>query len=138
MTSSQLSTMVSNVMTATISAKACFALTRFLASAASIMAMLSYSLDSSALLKESASDAHSVMERAKIFRSSPASDSPWRITASVKNGGSRTVLREVQSRCFLDCARSPATAQRRPLVIGKRFFSPLGKGDLEIERDDRK
>ena len=54
------------------SAEACFALPGFsLASAASIVMALSLLLASSASLEEPASDAHSVMERAKILRSSP-------------------------------------------------------------------
>ena len=104
-TSSQSSAMVVNILVAAVSTEACFALHGFLASAASIVTTLSSSLALSSLLEESAFDAHSVMERAKIFRSSTRSDLPWRIAATVKNGVRRTALREVQSRCFLYHAR---------------------------------
>ena len=73
-TSSQLYAVVANVSVAAILAEACFALPGFLASAASIVTTLSSSLASSASLEESTSDAQSVMERAKILRSSPAYD----------------------------------------------------------------
>ena len=97
-TSSQSSAMMANVSAAAVSAEAYFASPGFtLASAASIVTTLSSSLVLSAYLEVSASDAHSVIERAKILRSSPASDSPLRIAASVINGGSRTALQEVQS-----------------------------------------
>ena len=96
--SSQLSVMVANFLAAAVLAEACFALPGFsLASAASIVRTLSLSLASSASLEESAPDAHSVMERTKILRSSPASDSPWRIAAFVRNGRRRTALQGVQS-----------------------------------------
>ena len=62
------------VSAAAVLAEAGFALPGFFASAASIVTTLSLSLALSALLEGSASDAHSVMEQAKIFRSSPASD----------------------------------------------------------------
>ena len=42
--------------------------------------------------------AHSVMEQAKIFRSSPASDSMLRIAASVRNVRRTTELRCIQYR----------------------------------------
>ena len=123
-TSSQLYAVVANVSVAAILAEACFALPGFLASAASIVMTLSSLLASSASLKDSVSDAYSVMERAKIFRSSPAYDSPWRIAASVKNGGRSTALQEFQSQCFLDHARSPAAARRITSAIGRQIFSP--------------
>ena len=120
----QSSLMVANVLAAAVLAEALFDLPGFLASAASIVTKLSLPLSLSSLLEESAFDAHSVMERAKIFRSSLASDLPWRIADSVKNGGRRTALREVQTRCFLDHARSPAAARRRTSAIRRRIFSP--------------
>ena len=88
-TLSQSSAMVFNV-----SAVACFALPGFAVflSSALMVTTLSSSLSSSAPLEFSPSFAHSVMEQAKIFRRSPASDSPWRIAASVRNGGRRTAL----------------------------------------------
>ena len=107
-TSSQSSAMVANVSAAAVSAEACFALPGFtFASSSSIVTTLLLSLTSSASLVESASNAHSVMERAKILRSLPASDSPWRIAASVRIGGRRKALRGVQSICFLDRPRYP-------------------------------
>ena len=94
--------MVANVLAAAVLAEACFALPDFaLASAASIAMTILLSLTSFSLLEESASDAHSVMYQAKILKSSPASDSLWRIAASFRNGGRRTELRGVQSLCFL-------------------------------------
>ena len=118
----QLSAIVANVLATTVSAEACFAIPVVLASTASIVTTILSSLASLALLEESASDAHSVMERAKIFRSLPASDSPWRIAASVKNGGRRTALWEVLSLCFFDHTRSPAAARRRTSTIRRRIF----------------
>ena len=71
-TSSKLSVMVVNVLAA-----ACFALPGFaFASSASMVMTLSSSLASSTSLVVSSSFANSVMEQAKILRSSPASDSP--------------------------------------------------------------
>ena len=77
----------SSQSSAMFSEESCFALPGFaLDSAASIVTTLSSSLASYALLEESASDAHSVMERSKILRSLPASDLLRRIAASNKNG----------------------------------------------------
>ena len=74
-TSSQSSAMVANVSATAVFLEACFALPGFtLASTASIVTTLSSPLASSALLEESASGAHYMMERAKILRRSPASD----------------------------------------------------------------
>ena len=102
-TLSQLSTMEANVSAAAVSAEACFALPEFFVSGAAILAEAGFalpflfasaalifttqssSLASLALLEESASDAHSVMEQAKIFRSSPTPNSPWRMAPSVTN-----------------------------------------------------
>ena len=81
--------MVFNVLSA-----ACFDLPGFaFASLASIMMTLLSKLASSAWLVVSSSFAHSVMERSKVLRNSPAYDSPWRIAASFRNGGSKTTLR---------------------------------------------
>ena len=92
----QSSVMVANISAEAVLVEDYFALSGFaLASAASIVTVLSLLLAASASLEESASNAHSVMERAKILRSSPASDLPWRIVASVRNGGKRIVLRGV-------------------------------------------
>ena len=71
-TSLQSSEMVDNVSAAAVSAEAYFASPGFsLASTASIVMTLLSLLASSASLEESASDSHSVMERAKILRSLP-------------------------------------------------------------------
>ena len=67
---------------------------------------------------------HSVTERAKIFRSSPASDYLLKIAASAENGGRRTTLSGVQSCCFFDRARSPAAAQRITSIMGRWILSP--------------
>ena len=75
----QLSSMVVNVL-----AEACFSLPGFaFASLASMVMMISLSLDSSALLVVSYSFAHSVMELAKILRSLPVSNLTCRIAASI-------------------------------------------------------
>ena len=120
-TSSQLSAMVVKV-----SAVAWFALPGFTVFLSSnyMVTTLSSLLSSSALLAFSPSFAHSVMDQAKIFRSSPAFDSPWRITASVINGGRRTALRSVHSPCLFERARLPAAARRRTSAIGRRIFLP--------------
>ena len=67
----------SSVMVVNISAVACFALPGFadFSSSASMVMTLSSSFLSSAFLVFSPSFAHSVMERAKLFRRLPASDS---------------------------------------------------------------
>ena len=88
-----------------------------------VMKLLSL-LSLSDFLVVSTSFSHSVMERAKIFRSSPASDSPWRIAASVRNGGRRIELRGVQSLCFLEHAMLPVEVRRRTCAIGRRILSP--------------
>ena len=93
-TLSQSSEMVVNVL-----AVACFALPSFAdfySSASMVMALYSL-LSSSASLVFSPTFSHSVMEQAKIFRRSPASESLWRIAASVRNGGRMTALSGVQS-----------------------------------------
>ena len=132
-TSSQLPAMVANVSAAAVLVEACFALPGFaLAFAVSIVTTLLSLLASSALLEESASDTHSVMERSKILRSSPVSDLPWRIAAYVKNGGKRRVLREVQYLCFLDRTRLPAEAQRRTSAIGKQILSPSAAKEISM------
>ena len=97
-TLSQLSVMVANVLAAAVSAEACFALPDFaLASAASIAITILLSLTSFSLLEESAFDAHSVMERAKIFRSSTRSDLPWRPKIHARQ--SRPPLKRPPPRC---------------------------------------
>ena len=63
----------------------------------------------------------------RILRISPASDSPCRIAASVRNGRRKTELCGVQSLYFLDCARSPAAARRRTSAISIRILSPSAK-----------
>ena len=128
-TSSQSSAMVANVLAVAVLAETCFALPGFVASAASTVTTLSSPLASSASLEESASETHSVMERAKIFRSSPSSDFSWRIAASVKNGGRRTALQEVQSRCFLDRAKKDLRDRETDL------FAVCGKIDLNVEKN---
>ena len=67
-----------------------------------------------------------MIDWSKIFRSSTASDSPWRMATSVKKGGRRTALRDCQSRCFLEPLRLPAAARRRASLIGRRFFPLSG------------
>ena len=49
----------------------------------------------------------SVIERAKIFKSSPASDLPWRMATSVRKGGRRTALMDYQSvtGCIINVTR---------------------------------
>ena len=81
-------------MVANVLAVAYFALPVFVVylPSASTLTLLYLSLLSSFLLAFSPSFAHSVMEQAKIFRSLPASDSPWRIAASARNGRRRTAL----------------------------------------------
>ena len=115
-TSSQLSTLVVN-----ISAAACFDLPAFanFASTASMVMTLLSSLSSPAPLVVFSAFAHSAMEWAKIFRSSPASNSLWRIAASVRNVWRRTALRGVQSLYFLERTRSPVAARRRTSAIGR-------------------
>ena len=105
---------------------ACFALSGFadFSSSALMVMTLSSSLSLSASLVFYPSFAHSVMERSKIFRSSPVSDSQWRITASVINSGSRTALCGVQCICFFKRARLPAAARRRNSAIRRRILSP--------------
>ena len=79
------------------------------------------------------------MERAKIFRRSPASNSPWRIAASVRNVERRTALMEVQSICFLDSARLPAAAQRRTSAIRRQILVPsAAKAILVLIVNDRR
>ena len=93
-TSSKLSAIVVNV-----SSEACFALPGFtnFASLASMVMTLSSLLSSSASLVVSSSFDHYLIDQAKVFRSLPVYDYPWRIAASVRNGGRRMVLRGVQS-----------------------------------------
>ena len=132
-TSSKSSAMVANVSALAVLVEACFALPGFsLDSAASIVMTISLSLASSSSPKESASDTHSVIERVNILRSSPASNSPCRIVDSVRNGGRRTVLREVQSLCFLDRARLPAAARRRTSAIRRRILSPYAAKVISV------
>ena len=151
-TSLQLSVMEANVLAAAVleeacfvllgffasamavSEEACFVLPGFFASGASTLTTLSSSLASSASLGGAAYDAHSVMERAKIFSRSFASNSLWRMEVSVKNGGSTTALQDVQSRCFFDCARSPAAARRTTSAIGRQiFFLSVAKAILGLK-----
>ena len=123
--SSQLTEKEANVSAAAVLAEACLAFPGFFASAAGVLAeafyfpafltseassastvtMLSSSLSSSASLGGAASKAHSVIEQAKIFKSSPAYDSPWRMATSVSKGGRKTALRDCQYRCFFERAR---------------------------------
>ena len=69
----------------------------------------------------------------KIFRSSPASDSPWRIAASVRNGGRRTALRGVQSRCLFERVRSPAAAKEKFCNRETDIFSVRGKSNVRLD-----
>ena len=128
-TSSQFSMMVVNVL-----AVACFASPGFVvfSSYASMVTSLSSSFFSSTLLTFSPSFAHSVIEQAEIFRRSPASDSPQRVAASIRNDGRRTALCGVQSRCFFERARSPAAAQRRTSGIGRQILSPSAAKAMSI------
>ena len=59
------------------------------ASVTSTVTTLSLSLASSASLGGDMYEAHSVIDWAKIFRSSPASDLPWRMATSVRKVGRR-------------------------------------------------
>ena len=88
-TLSQLPAMVAKVL-----AVACFTLPGFtIFSSSALMVMtLSLLLYYSASLVFPPSLSHFVMDRAKIFRNLTASDSSWRIAASVRNGGRRTAL----------------------------------------------
>ena len=126
----------SSVMVANISAAACFALPGFAEFVSSVLMMITLLtlLSSSASLVVSSSFAYSMMERAEIFRSSSASDYPWWMVASVKNGGRRTELLGVQSLCFLDCTRPPAAAQRRTSVIGSQILSSSEAKEISIFR----
>ena len=138
----QLTAKEANVSAAAVSAEACLAFPGFLASVAGVSAeafgfpdflpsedsvastvtTLSPSLASSASLGGAVSEAHLVIDHAKIFRSSPASDFPWRMATSVRKGGRRTELRDFHYRCFLEPLRLPAVARRRTSMIGRRFF----------------
>ena len=124
-------------MVVSVLAVACFALPGFVvfSSSASMVTTLSSSLSLSALLVFSFSFANSVMERAKIFRSLPASYSMWRIASSVRNGGRRTALRGVQSHCFFEHARLLAAAQKRTSVIGRRILLPYTAKAMSILRE---
>ena len=117
----QLSEMVPNVL-----AVVCFALPFFIifSSSASTPPLLlsSLSLLSSPMTFPPSFD-YSVMERAKIFRSSPASNSPLWIAASVRNGGRTTALRGVQSRYLFKRARFLAAVRRRTSGIWRRILS---------------
>ena len=127
----QSSAMVVNVL-----AVACFALPGsviFLFSALMVI-RLSLSFSSSALLAFYPSFAHSVMEQAKIFRSLPASDSPWEIAASVRNGRRRTALRSVQYLCFFERAKSPSAVQRRTSAIRSCILLPYAAKVISILR----
>ena len=84
------------------------------ASGASTVTTLSLSLASLASLGGAVSKAHLVIDWAKIFRSSPASDSPWRMATSVRKGGRRMALRDFQSRGFLEPLRSPVAVLKVP------------------------
>ena len=83
----------------------------------------------------SPSFAHSMRERAKIFRSSPTSDFVWRIVDSVRNDGRRTALRGVKSRCFFKCTSSPAAARRRTSAIGRWILLPSVAKVMTILRE---
>ena len=72
------------VLAAAVSAEACFAWPGFFTSVDSILTTLLLLLVSLVSLEGSACDAHSVMEQAKNFRSSPASESSWMMAASKK------------------------------------------------------
>ena len=67
---------------------------------------------------------HSLIDQARVFRSLPVYDYPWRIAASVTNGGRRMALRGVQYLCFFEHARLIAAAQRRNSAIGRRILLP--------------
>ena len=86
----------------------------------------------SAFLAFTPSFAPSVMERAKIFRSSPSSNSSWRIVASMRNGGKKTALSGIQSLCLFKCARSPVSERRRTSAIGRRILSPSAAKVISI------
>ena len=89
----------SYVMVVTVLEVACFDFAGFtvFSFSASMVISLSASFPSSDSLVFPPSFALSVMKRAKIFRILPASNSLWRIAASVGNGGRRTALCGVQS-----------------------------------------
>ena len=116
---------------------ACFTLSSFAVflSYSSMVMTLSSLLSSSALLVFSPSSAHSVMEEARIYRSWPASDSPWRIAASVRNGGKSTAFRGVQSLCFFDRARLPVAARRRTSMIVRRILLLSMAKEISILRE---
>ena len=82
------------------------------------------SLLSSSPPESSPYSALSVTERAKISRSSPASDLPLRIVASARNGGRSTALCGIQFSLFFERARSPAAARRRTSVMGRQILLP--------------
>ena len=87
----------------------------------------------SSLPASSPSFAHTVMERAKVFRISTASDYLLMIVASVRNGGRRTALRGVQLRYFLDRLRLLEAAQRRNPVMGRWILLPSAEIDVHID-----
>ena len=128
----------SSVMVANVSAMAFFFfhILFFVYYSASLSYFLYFSFSSS--LSSSPSSDLSVMERAKILKSSSAVVSPSRISASVKNGRRRTALIGVQSCCFFDLTRSSPTARRSTSDIGRRFFDVHGEGDVDIDRNGRR
>ena len=63
--------------------------------------------------------------RPKILSISSVEVSLSRISASVKNGGRRTMLRGAQSLCFLDLAGLPAATWKSTSVIGRWILSPV-------------
>ena len=104
------------------------------ASVSSTVTTLSSSLASSASLGGAVSEAHSVIAQAKIFRSSPASDLPWRMAASVRKGGRRTALRDCQSRCFFWCFEVAGSDAKKALRDQEaNFLSFRSKGDIEVK-----
>ena len=105
-----------------------------LSSSVLMVITLSSLLSSYAPLAFSPSFAHSVMERAKIFRSLPTSDSLWRIVVSVINGGMRMMFCGVQYLCFFERVRLPAAARKRTSAIGRRILSPFAEKAMSILR----
>ena len=148
-----------NVLAAAVSAEAYLAFTSFLASVAGVSAeafgfsdflpsehsvastvtTLSSSLASMASLGGAVSEAQAVISRAKIFRSSPASDSPWRMATSVRKGGRRTVLRDCQSCCFFCSFEVAGGGAKKGLRDREANFPSFrSKGDLEVKGDHRR